>query len=678
MAFAFPGFLFALFAISIPVIIHLFRFRKFRTVYFPNIAFLRQLSEASDKESRIKHLLVLLIRIMAIALLVMAFARPYIPAGDDEMGPGVNTVGVYIDNSFSMNALSEQGRLLDEARSRALEIAAMYGPADNFLLLTNDFEGRHQRLVSREEFINMIYEVTLSARVRTIKEVMIRKQELLSLEPQINQRAYYISDFQKSTSGLDQLDFEPRPPAYLIHLQARQRDNVFVDSLWLESPVILGGQPVIMNVRIRNDGSQLLENQAIRLFVEGQQRTVASYRIEPWGEKIIELTWPAGSQSYQQGHVEISDYPVTFDDRLYFSYAVTSEIPVLGLEGSGRNPYLFALFGRDALFNYTSMPAFNIDYSAFPLQRLIVLDAFDRIPGGLIAGLQSFVKDGGSLVVFPGKQSDIASYNDLFRGLGVDAYARLDTTGMRVSSLNELHPLFEGVFEHIPDNIDLPVASKYYAISRPLGSMGEDLLQFLNGLPFFASYPSDAGQVFVSAVPLDNSFSNFQRHSLFVPIMANIALHSGYIQPVYHTVGTGQPLVLPLRESPSDRIYSLRKDEFDVIPGQRHSGRRMQFFFHDQIEEDGHYNLFFGEEKIAALSFNYDRRESWLEAHTTDALEELLANRGLSSVQVVDAGEKPLDRVIMELGMGKQLWRLFLMLALVFLLIEVFILRFWK
>ncbi len=678
MAFAFPGFLFALFAIGIPVIIHLFRFRKFRTVFFPNIAFLRQLSEASDKESRLKHLLVLLTRIMAIAFLVMAFARPYIPAGDEDISPGVNTVGVYIDNSFSMNALSEQGRMLDEAISRALEIAGMYGPADNFLLLTNDFEGRHQRIVSREEFVNMVQEVTPSARVRSITEVMKRKQELFSREPKKNQRAYYISDFQISTSGLEHLDFEPQPPAYLIYLQARQSDNVFIDSLWLNSPVVLRGQPVTMNVRIQNNGSQALENQAMRLFVEGQQRTVVSYNIAPGGEEVIELTWSAGSQSFQQGHVEISDYPVTFDDRLYFSYAVTSEIPVLGLEGSGRNPYLYALFGRDQLFDYASMPAFTIDYSAFSTRRLIVLDAFDRISAGLSTELQSFVKDGGSLVIFPGKQTDIASYNDFLSGLGVDTYVRLDTTRMRVSSLNELHPLFEGVFEHIPENIDLPAASQYYVISRPLGSMGEDLLQFQNGLPFFASHPAGSGQVFLSAVLLDDSFSNFQRHSLFVPIMANIALQSGYVHPLYHTIGIDQPVVFYLRSGPADRVYYLRNDVFELIPEQRRSGGQMQFFFHDQIEEDGHYNMFFGEERIGALSFNYDRRESLLEAYTKDALEDLLASRELSAVQVVDAGQKTLDQVIRELSMGVQLWRLFLVLALIFLLVEVLILRFWK
>lgn len=678
MSFAYPGFLFAFIAIGIPVIIHLFRFRRFRTVFFPNITFLQQLSEVSDKESRLKHLLVLLARILAIVFLVMAFSRPYIPVTDGGISPEGNAVGVYIDNSFSMNALSGRGRLLNEARSRALEIAQMYGPADRFLLLTNDFEGRHQRFVSREEFIEMTQEVEQSARVRTVDEVMRRKEELFLDEPFGSRRAYYISDFQKSTSGLEELDFEPEPPAYLIPLQAQQTDNVFIDSVWFDSPVILAGQPITMGVRIHNDGTQDLENQPLRLYVEGQQRTVVSYDLEAGGEAVVELKWSAGSKPLQQAYVEITDYPVTFDDRLYFTYHVSSEIPVLAIEGDGRNAYLQALFGRDELYDYHTMPAFSIDYSALPDYNMIVLDAFNRISAGLSLELRRFAGQGGSLAVFPGKGADLDSYNDFLGQFGIDTYMRLDTSSVRVSSLNEMHVLFDGVFEHIPENIDLPNVSQYYAISRTVGSMGEDLLLLQNGLPLFSSYPAGDGKVFLSAVPLDDGFSNFHRHSIFVPIMANIALQSGYMQPLYHIIGDGKPVLTSGVRGQSDKVYSIRRETFEMIPEQRRSGSQTHLFIHDQIQEAQNYALYFGDESTGGLSLNYDRRESLLESYDKDALDDMLSDRQIKSVSVVAAGEKPLDQVLHELGMGRQLWRLCLILALTFLLAEVFMLRFWK
>ncbi len=678
MSFVFPGFLFALFAISIPIIIHLFRFRRFRTVLFPNIAFLQQLSEASDKESRLKHLLVLLARILTIAFLVMAFARPFIPSGEDDISPESNAIGVYVDNSFSMNASSVQGRLLDEAKNRALEIAGMFRPTDRFMLLTNDFEGRHQRFVSREEFRDLVSQVEESAAVRTIAEVMTRKSELFSTEVAEQSRAYYISDFQKSTTGLEEIEATPEPTAYLIPLQAQYVDNVFIDSCWFESPVRLSGEPITMHVRIRNMGSQDLENQPLRLHVDGQQRSVVAYNVAAGGDTEVELTWSAGTERLQQGFVEIVDYPVTFDDRMYFSYAVTAEIPVLTLEGQGSNPYLQAFYGSDDLFDYRTMPGFSIDYSVFSRYPLIILNGFNQLSAGLSMELQRYVEEGGNLAVFPGADIDVTSYNGFLQNLDIDTYAPKDTTRMPVTSINELHPLFDGVFEHIPENIDLPRAQQHYGISRQTRSPGQDLLQLQNGLPFFASYRAGRGVVYLSAVPLDNAFSNFQRHSLFVPVMANIALHSGSMQPLYHTLEPNMMVNVSGGQVGTDQVYTLVRDGFEVIPEQRRRGSQVQLFFHDQIREAQNYHLFLGNEQLGALSFNYDRRESLLEAHDSESLENLFADMQIEDVRIVAPGERPLEQVLHEMGMGQQLWRLFLLLALVFILAEILILRFWK
>lgn len=678
MSFVFPGFLFAFFAISIPIIIHLFRFRRFRTVYFPNIAFLQQLSEASDKESRLKHLLILLARILSIAFLVLAFSRPYIPSGEEDISSESNAIGVYIDNSFSMNASSIQGRLLDEAKNRAAEIAGMYLPTDRFMLLTNDFEGRHQRFVSREEFYDLVSQVEESASVRTISEVMTRKSELFATEQAQHSRAYYISDFQKSTSGLEDISSEPDPTAYLIPLQAQHVDNVFIDSCWFESPVRLPGEPVTMNVRIKNKGLQNLENQPLRLHIDGQQRSVVVYNVAAGGQTDVELTWSASIGNSQNGFVEIIDYPVTFDDRMFFTYTVSTEIPVLSLDGQGNNPYLQALFGSNDLFKLRSMPGFSIDFSVFSRYPLIVMNGFTNISAGLAMELQRYVEEGGSLAVFPGSNIDIPSYNALLQTLGLDTYARLDTVSMPVTSLNELHPLFDGVFEHLPENIDLPVAKKHYAITRQVRSLGQDLLQLQNGLPFFSSYRSGNGNVYLSAVPLDNAYSNFQRHSLFVPVMANVALHSGSMQPLYHTLGKDMVVNVTGGAGQSDLIYTIKKDGFEVIPEQRRRGNRMQLLFHDQISEAGNYFLYLGDEQIDGLSFNYDRRESVLEAYDKEALENLLADNQIEEVRIISPGQRDLGQVMHEMGMGQQLWRMMLLLALLFILIEVLILRFWK
>src|ERR1700685_3871109 len=100
MQFLHPGFLWALTALAVPIIVHLFNFRRYKTVYFSNVKFLRELKEETSSRSRLKHWLVLASRLLAVAFLVMAFAQPFIPNKHNKFGGGKKYVSIYIDNSF--------------------------------------------------------------------------------------------------------------------------------------------------------------------------------------------------------------------------------------------------------------------------------------------------------------------------------------------------------------------------------------------------------------------------------------------------------------------------------------------------------------------------------------------------------------------------------------------------
>jgi hypothetical protein len=157
MNFLYPGFLFALLAVAIPILIHLFNFRKFKRVYFSNVQFLKEAKEQGTAKEKLKHRLLLASRILAVAFLVLAFAQPFIPSGTAaKKESDSNVISIYVDNSYSMETVNKEGSLLDEARRRAKEIAKGYGVNDRFQLITNDFEGQHQRLVNREEFYSLL------------------------------------------------------------------------------------------------------------------------------------------------------------------------------------------------------------------------------------------------------------------------------------------------------------------------------------------------------------------------------------------------------------------------------------------------------------------------------------------------------------------------------------------
>ncbi|MBP7400913.1 MAG: BatA domain-containing protein, partial [Chitinophagales bacterium] len=178
MSFIYPNFLWALLLLGIPIIIHLFNFRRYRTVYFTNVRFLKNIQEETATKNRLKHLLVLLTRLLAITFLVFAFAQPFIPSESAESKPTSRAVSIYIDNSFSMETMQDGKRLFDIAKEKATEIADAYKVDDAFQLLTNDFEAGHQHLVNKEAFLQMLAQVNISPEVKTTDEILKRQKDI--------------------------------------------------------------------------------------------------------------------------------------------------------------------------------------------------------------------------------------------------------------------------------------------------------------------------------------------------------------------------------------------------------------------------------------------------------------------------------------------------------------------
>ncbi len=678
MSFVNPWFLFALSAAAIPIIIHLFHFRRFRKVFFSNIHFLEELSEEKRKRSRLRNILVLLSRLLVVIFLVLAFSRPYIPQEDADISHEGNALSVYVDNSFSMEALAPGGRLIDEAKMLAAEIADAFPAADDYHILTNDFEGRHQRFVNREDFISFIHEIELSPRVRTLSQIYKRQKEMLNQSSSANKSIFILSDFQKNISDFENFAVDTSISAYFVPLKSQRSDNVFIDSLWFESPVKLADQPVTVNVVICNDGSQSLENQSIRLYVNDVLRTVAGFDIQPGETLEKQLSFTVNDDQVQQGRVEIVDYPVVFDDKKYFSFQVTENIPVTVVNQSVESRYLNALFDDDDTFDYRNMSLLNIDYSAFQYSDILILNGLNSISSGLSLEVNRFVKEGGSLVVFPGDNIEPDSYKNFLTSLNVNYYEPLDTNTYHVSSLNDMHPLFYGVFEEVPENVDLPVAYKHYQISSSVSGTEDYLMQLQNGNNLFTSQNSEAGKVYLSAVPLNEEFSNFPLHPVFVPTLYNAALYSVPRTKPYEVIGGNTPIQIRHIDRTRDPVYKLRANEMEIIPEVRRIDNRVNLYIHDQVERAGNYLLFSDGNLIDGISFNYDRRESKMDVYDAKTLENKIDDHQIKNANTLDLGDVSFDKAFERFSMGRELWHICLILALVFILAEILLLRFWK
>lgn len=680
MEFANPLFLYALTAITIPIIIHLFNFRRFKKVYFTNVRFIRELKQETQKRSQLRHLIILLMRILAIAALVLAFARPFIPYDDEENRKQKNVVSVFLDNSFSMQVESTEGSLFNVARQKAGEIINYYNNTDRFQLLTNDFKGIHQRLVSKNEMNEILEQIRISPVSRKLSEIVTRQKDLLKNESGSNKDAYILSDFQKSAYDFKTTVSDTAMDVFLVPLSAANTSNLFIDSCWFVTPIQQVNQGVTLKVRITNSSDKTYENIPVKLRIDGQQKALASFSIKPRSSTGVDLSYTHYSAGIKYGELEINDYPVTYDDHFYVSYRVDVTIPVLTINAEEESEYLNALYEKDSVFVFDQTLLRQVNYSSLPDYQLIILNNLPSLPSGLVEQLERFMQNGGHIVVFPSEELEQSNYNAFLGRFGVGNLRALDTSRTEVSALNASHLLYRDVFEEIPENMDMPSVFGHYPLRLISRSSSEPILSLQNGDVFLTQAPFGRGSIYFIASPLDSDYTNFPRHALFVPTLYKIALLSHPPQQLYYTIGKDAAIALRNVEVEGDEVFHIIQSEgdFDIIPSHLQSAGQVLIDPHGQIKETGNYTITKNGSEVAGLAYNYNRTESVLTYYSMDDLEEQVKDLQYTNMTVLDLQTDKVKRAISLHSQGLQLWLYFILAALLFLLAEVVLLRFWK
>ena len=679
MKFANPVFFWALFTLAIPIIIHLFHFRRFKTVYFTNVRFLKALQEETQSRSKLKHLLVLIARCLALSALVLAFAQPFIPA--DRKSTGSNRViSVYIDNSFSMDSRGESSSLIELAKKHAEEIVSSYKATDRFNLITNEFEGKHQRLVTKDQFIELLEEIHASPTTRKLSEVVNRQKDIL-LQSQTSQPIIYlISDFQKNTFDLNTLKPDTSVSLNCVHIKPQLADNLSIDSAWFESPYRENGKSDLVQLRLKNFSPKKVDNLPVKLTVDDAQRGLGSISVGPDSVLNSSISFTANGAGYHSGSLKITDYPIIFDDEFFFSYRIPEKINILAIHGSGESEYLNRLFQTKIAYNFQNTSDLQVDYAGFASKHLIILNSLKTVSSGLIQELKKFTQQGGSVLIFPSLQSDVASFKMLSTELKAGEYQAAQQIPQKVSKLNDAHRIYDDVFEKKPEGIDLPSVKNYLTFKPGRDSRQEEIMRLQNGDLFLADYDSWKGHTYLCAVPLDESAGNFQLHALFIPTVYKIALYSVPQTRLFYTIGLDEAIEIQGLRLKGDQPLKISAwdGSFEIIPEQQSEEGKIRLFVHDQIVKSGIYKVKQADSTLAVLAFNYNRTESPNNFETADQLKEMLETSGWNNSTVLDGSVKELRQAVMQLDEGQPLWKIFIILALLFLLAEVLLIRFLK
>ncbi|QNR85625.1 BatA domain-containing protein [Pedobacter riviphilus] len=674
MNFLYPGFLFALISVAIPVIIHLFNFRKFKKVYFSNVQLLKEVEQQNSSKEKLKNLLILLSRILAIIFLALAFAQPYIPANNQKSTALKNIVSIYIDNSYSMEAINKDGNLLDEAKRRAKELVKGFGINDRFQLLTNDFEGKHQRLLNEEAFLKALEDVKISASNRNLQQVLNRQGNVLTGSGN-NKYSFLISDFQKNSSSTKKLETKADIQYSFLKLNANTLPNVAVDSVWMLSPNHQPGANERLVVQLKNYSEEEAKNIPLKLSINNQQKGLGAVTI-PAGKTVKDtLNFSGLNAGWQKGIVSIKDFPVTFDDTLSFSFKVDESFPVLSINGANAGNYIKALFAADSYYKLAENAESNVNYSNFANYGLIVLNGLKNPSTGLAQQLKNYLNAGGTVVLFPDLDANIQTYNSFLSGLSLPIVQALNTTANKVDQIDLQNPIFRTVFEEIPKNLDLPTVSRYYSFVEKNSSNKEDIMLLPGRKPFFSKYGVGNGQVYLSASGLNTSDGNLARHPVFVPLIYRLALSGGNEVPLYYNIGNDNILASKKISLGKNQSLKITADHFEAIPEIRQSDGKTLIYIADQIKNAGFYNLKLADSLLAVYSFNNGRTESDMHYLSKTELEQLADK---SNLKIFDTDKDAVKLIAGGNKIGQTLWKLCLILSLIFIAAEILLIRFFN
>lgn len=684
MSFLFPSFLWGLLAISVPIAVHIFNFRRTKRVYFTNVAFLKAVETQTKSIRQIKHWLVMAARILAIACLAFAFSQPFLPAESNVAVDRRGITSLYLDNSLSMESELNNKRYLDIATGRLGDLLGLFKNATSLQLVTNDFSAQEQGLYPAEKLRDRLTTIGLSGTPRTLEQVYKRQQNLMARHSQSGKnQVFWFSDFQKSTAGdLSAIQTDSTNQIFLVPVQAQAEKNVFVDSAWLATPFIRELQNNILFVKVSNSGSREARNVVLRLSLDNTQASTASVNVPANGSATAKFNFNLKGKGYKKGQITFDDFPVTFDNDYYFVLNASPLIRVLHVYGQKpEGNYIENVYANDSLFTLQSYSAQNVDPGLIKNSDLVVLEGVTQLSGTLPQDLQDFVRQGGSLAIIPPIVPAADSYARFLAPLGINGITSEKAQApLPLAVPDRNNPFFSDVFEESMRqemNLNLPGALPVWSWANA----GQQLLTLRNGQTYLNQVLSGSGKTYLFAAPLGQENGNLAQHAIFVPVMYKIAASSVRQQRTSFTFDEN-PISLTVDKPKPNAVYKLRRNKTEIIPVQRVAGNQLLLEIPqgDQAADGlaaGYFELVLDNKTEQIIALNHNHAESKLQYYSPDELRAAFS--GKKNVQVFDRiDDEAFSTAFQQQNMGTNLWKFFLYAALFFLLIEIGLIRFLK
>ncbi len=639
MQFRHPEILYALFALLVPVIVHLFQLQRFTKVPFTNVELLKRVQVQSRKSSRLKRFLVLLSRMLAIAALVLAFAGP------EKRGTAAGQRGsihLFADNSISMTARDQDGSLWNRVIRELLE----YLPeGESYSLETVNDSYTGLDINSIKQLLKNLHPVAQSPSWKSLA---------LTASTSVGDDTTYvwISDFQYRQSG----DFPGTAPVTFIPVKGGKDFNISIDTVFIKSQ---SPELTTLSVRISCQGNFSGE-AGISAYSQSALLAKTSLNLSPESRSTVEMAIPTGQRLF--------DIRVDADDRFEFDNIYRVSLPgnsqKINVLNIGKNDAFLKKIFTPGEFSYRHRAENEVSYELLTEQNLIILNRIDNLPPALADALEHWLQGSRTLVIIPSGGEGDESLNRLYGTSGDIYQAKTITDTLLITGIRFSHPLFKNVFEKKTDNFNYP---KVY-LSYPSSGTGSGLpvLELNNGNAFVSEIPRREGKIYTFYTPLTPTHTGFLSSPLIVPLFYNMGKYSAPGRILTYRTGSRNKIDIPVHLS-KDEVLKITAGEHEWIPPQEILADKTVIDLSRLTLAPGYYQV---EKKDSTLS--------------TLAVNPPVSESSMRFYRPGNAGERTYRSVkeyltqLRESRSVKEYYPLFTGLSLLFLIIEFLILKYYK
>lgn len=640
MQFNNPNILYALAALVIPIVVHLFQLRKFQKTSFTNVKFLKEISVETRKSSQLKKWLILCCRLLIFTCIIFAFSEPYLTR--KKTTHSTTETVLYIDNSFSNKMKGAKGELLKVKIQEVLEHFPLH---EKITVLTNTKTYTKKTLDElKQELIAIDYTPTQLS----YKTVALKAEKLFSKNNNTEKHFIYLSDFQKN-NAIDTSFFSKNYKTTLLQSSPVSKSNISIDSAYFSSEHANNNK---LNVVVRQQHNSL---KTVPISVYNNDSLVSKTSIA-LKKSTNTIALNLGTETNLNIKIQLTYPKNTLGNTLYINKQKPRKQNVLAIGSRENNLFLTKIYTQNE-FNFSQNTINNIDYSLINQQHLIILNELELLPVNLIRNIISFSKKGGTVICIPSQKIDISNYNTL-----TPVFHQPNAIESRLTKINYAHPLFSGVFEKQVDHFQYPTIKTHYTLKQ----YQTVLLSLENQNPFLVK--KNSFYIFSSA--LNNQNSNFKQAPLIVPILYNIAKNSLKSSVNYYHIGKENIIDIPLTLS-KDEVVSLHRQTESFIPLQQVKKNTVRIQTNETPSSAGFYRIKTPRANTPHwLAFNYDNSENLMTYHNIKSYEN-------QHIKASNSLHNTINEIISSNDVAA-LWKWFVIFALLFLLIELLILKYFK